>query len=222
MEPQAVTPPPPSNFRAFTLLALTITALAYRSIAKDFADAGLANAAKYVVLIGGICSAIALAYTEAIKGRGTTGGGGQVPGSSTTGKTPPTAARVAVALLGIMLGLPAGAFVVGTIAATTEACSTTALPPVTPAEVISVEGDVCLVDELADPLLPNGTATVIATFIQNACSKDIPQALTTFVAQLIAQLSSTPAVADGSVGAALSKLDRIRDHFGVPRIKVSK
>ena len=89
-------------------------------------------------------------------------------------------------------------------------------------QALSMEGLICFVDELADPLLPTGDVQTMAVFVQNACSKDIPQALTTFVAQLIAQLSSTPAVADGSVGAALSKLDRIRDHFGVPRIKVSK
>jgi hypothetical protein len=222
--PTTPTGAPPSNFRAFTLLALTIASLAYQSIAKDFSDAGLPGAAKYIVLVGGICAAIGLAYSEAIRRNN----GPIPPGTTTTTvsttKTPPTAARVAVALLGIMLGLPAGALVVGSVAAVTatEGCNAS-VPPVTPAEVISIEGDACLIDELADPLLPSGTATVIATFIQNACSKDIPQTLTTFVAQLIEELSSTPTVADGSVGAApISTLDRIRDHFGVPRVKVTK
>lgn len=55
-------------------------------------------------------------------------------------------------------------------------------------QALSVEGLICFVDELADPLLPTGDPQTIAVFVQGACAKDIPQSLTSLVATLITGL----------------------------------
>jgi hypothetical protein len=79
-----------NNSKAYTLLAITIVSLAYNTIASDFVTAGFQAVAKYVILVGGVCTAFGLAYAEAIKNAGT-------PGSTTTTSTttiatvPPTA-----------------------------------------------------------------------------------------------------------------------------------
>jgi hypothetical protein len=76
-----------SNAKAYILLSLAIISLAYNTIATDFVDAGFQAIAKYVVLVGGICTAIALAYAEAIKSGG--GGTTTVPPTASIRKVPP-------------------------------------------------------------------------------------------------------------------------------------
>jgi hypothetical protein len=115
--------------------------------------------------------------------------------------TPPAAARLSSrSFLGLVFTAIAMAYL-----AVLVACG--ANPPsvnTVTTEALTVEGTVCFVDELADPLLPVGTVQVIASWIQNACQKSIPQTLTTLVAQLITGIMgpSPDAGPDGGTSAA--------------------
>lgn len=59
-----------SNSKAYVLLFLTVLSLSYNTISTDFTNAGFQHIAKYVVLVGGIATALCLAYTQAISGAG--------------------------------------------------------------------------------------------------------------------------------------------------------
>lgn len=133
-------------------------------------------------------------------GKNSSGGPGvTLRGTPHPGNTAPPAAAafVAMAIVALCLaGCP------NTSANTVNTVTTQAL---------TVEGQVCLIDELADPLLPNGTALIIAAFVQNLCQKSIPQGLTALVAQIIDGIvgGSGPSVGDTSL------LARLRLHIPV-------
>ena len=86
-------------------------------------------------------------------------------------------------------------------------------------QALSMEGLICFVDELADPLLPTGDAQTMAVFVQNACSKDIPQALTSLVAQLITGLMA-PSADAGAATVDAGALAHFRAHYRL--VAVSK
>jgi hypothetical protein len=216
----------PTNVKAWILLTLTVSSLAYQTIAQDFVQAGLATVAKYVVLIGGVVTAIALAYTEAIGGK--SGGGGTTSTTTTSpssgdpaGNLPIVNKRLTLAAAWTVggpyrrnvnppkaeqphLGWVRSLVIATIIAAGTLVGAASCKEPVSPNVVqtaLTVEGYVCVLTQLASGLLPSGAPLTIAAAIQNTCQADIPQSLTGEIVSIIDAFSG-PAAADAGASDA--------------------
>jgi hypothetical protein len=120
--------------------------------------------------------------------------------SSTGGQAGCASVRslVLTATIGVLLAL-----VVPSVAG----CPGGPVAPNTVQTALTVEGYVCVLDQLADGLLPSGPALVVATAVQTACAANIPQGLTGDIVTIIDAFSAAGDAGSVDAGSVLAVSD---------------